>query len=86
MIGDLSGISRIFLITGHEEYPNAQGTGQELHLGISMVTDIVFDMVSGKELTKLANFLSQIDGTVLSGMANNYLTTGKVVSVSFCQR
>ncbi len=57
-----------------------------MHLGISMVTDIVFDMVSGKELTKLANFLSQIDGTVLSGMANNYLTTGKVVSVSFCQR
>ena len=51
-----------------------------------MVTDILFDMVSGKELTKLANFLSQIDGTVLSGMANNYLTTGKVVSVSFCQR
>ena len=37
------------MITGHEEYPNAQGTGQELHLGISMVTDIVFDMVSGKD-------------------------------------
>ena len=74
----------------------------------SMVTDIVFDVVSGKALmkaakggkliskfqqikgkatkfwdgickkTKVANFLSQTGGTVLSGMVNDYLTTGKV--------
>ena len=84
------------------------GGNQFLYDMTSMVTDIVFDVVSGKALmkaakggkliskfqqikgkatkfwdgickkTKVANFLSQTGGTVLSGMVNDYLTTGKV--------
>lgn len=73
-----------------------------------MVSDIIFDVVTGKALmkaakgsklltklqqikgkagkfwdgickkTKVANFFAQTGGTIISGMVNDYLTTGKV--------